>query len=854
MATRTIANAGGNWSATATWVEAAVPTSADDVVATATSGNLTLDVTGSCRSFDMTGYVNTFAMGVNTLNVGDAVGGNFKLVAGMTLTVGGLYKFNFVSTTTGNTVDFANKSFTNTGGNIIFAGNGGGWTLANGWTQNTGSVVSVTGLLCTLNLNNQTITTGAFNPQNSANVTFGTGTINIGSASQGNGFSNTSTGTMSCASGTINITGAGSFLGNGKTYGTLSFTGASTAGALNRLTGANTFTTLTRTGTAITTDGLQVEANQTITGTLTLTGNSTTNRLIVQTNSAGTPFTLTAAAVSITNTDFMDITGAGAAAPFTGTSLGNCLGNSNITFDSPVTQTWSGNTTGSYSTAANWTSRVPLPQDPIIINGLTSGTITFNMPRVGAGVDFTGSTAGHVTLTINFSVYGSWTYVSTLVVTGNFQFTFAGRGSHTLTSAGIGPATSSVVAAPGGTYTLQDNFKFQNAAAGINFLSGTFDANGYNVLTTGVNSFPGNVNMGSGTWTLSGNGVIWQSPTGTLNTQASTIIISDTSATTKTFRGNGKVYNNLQINGAVGAAAVIVTGANTFSRITGQANAHLTLPSSTTTTISSLVSLGTAGNLFVLDASTTGTAATIAFTTSGLLLTTLKNIAAAVSFVGSISRAIAKGLTAGLTPTASLAKTLNRTLPAASLGFVGGLKRTTNKVLSGGLSFSGAIAKIIHYARTLTAGLSFTGSISRQTAHKLTAAGLSFTGGFNRTFAKALSAALSFSGSFARQTRKVLTASLSLSGTLAQGRAYLRSLTAGLSFSGSLNPAQLFWTRIKTTIFGSGTAVADTSGGKVETVAGGARIETVSSGTKTDAIQSGSKNINITSGDTKDTL
>ena len=65
MATRTISNAGGNYNATGTWVEAAVPTSADDVVATATSGQLTVNVTSAARTVDFTNYTNTSNVSVN---------------------------------------------------------------------------------------------------------------------------------------------------------------------------------------------------------------------------------------------------------------------------------------------------------------------------------------------------------------------------------------------------------------------------------------------------------------------------------------------------------------------------------------------------------------------------------------------------------------------------------------------------------------------------------------------------------------------------------------------------------------------------------------------------------------------
>lgn len=71
MATRTISNTGGNYNSTATWVEGAVPTSADDVVATATSGQLTVNVASAARTFDFTNYTNTLTMN-NTWTVSGA--------------------------------------------------------------------------------------------------------------------------------------------------------------------------------------------------------------------------------------------------------------------------------------------------------------------------------------------------------------------------------------------------------------------------------------------------------------------------------------------------------------------------------------------------------------------------------------------------------------------------------------------------------------------------------------------------------------------------------------------------------------------------------------------------------------
>jgi hypothetical protein len=65
----TISDSGGNFDDTATWVEGVVPTDLDDVVATATSGQLTVNVYSFCRTLDFTNYVSTLTVN-DTLEVG----------------------------------------------------------------------------------------------------------------------------------------------------------------------------------------------------------------------------------------------------------------------------------------------------------------------------------------------------------------------------------------------------------------------------------------------------------------------------------------------------------------------------------------------------------------------------------------------------------------------------------------------------------------------------------------------------------------------------------------------------------------------------------------------------------------
>ena len=127
MATRTISDAGGNWNAVGTWVEGAVPSSSDNVVATATSGQVTVNITTAvCSTLILTNYVAqmTFTAGMK-LTVTTTV----TFVAGMSLAGTGTLQISDTGTITSAGLIFP--------GSIIFYG--GTFTLADTWTV-TGNV------------------------------------------------------------------------------------------------------------------------------------------------------------------------------------------------------------------------------------------------------------------------------------------------------------------------------------------------------------------------------------------------------------------------------------------------------------------------------------------------------------------------------------------------------------------------------------------------------------------------------------------------------------------------------------------------------------------------------------------
>jgi hypothetical protein len=145
----------------------------------------------------------------------------------------------------------------------------------------------------------------------------------------------------------------------------------------------------------------QITINDTVTctGTFTVTGHSPSLDRVWVASNGGTAKTISAAAVSLANVDFQDITAAGAATPWTGSSIGDCGGNTNITPTTPVTRY--GVAAGGWSTTATWSdssggspgSSVPLPQDDVYLNASSgSGTYSIDARRMCADMDCSGFT------------------------------------------------------------------------------------------------------------------------------------------------------------------------------------------------------------------------------------------------------------------------------------------------------------------------------------------------------------------------------------------------------------------------------------------------------------------------------
>jgi hypothetical protein len=369
------------------------------------------------------------------------------------------------------------------------------------------------------------------------------------------------------------------------------------------------------------------QADQTINGTLTLSaGTNATMRTFVSSNTIGTARTLTCAAVaSLTDIDFRDITIAGAAAPVSGTRLGDCKGNSGITFDAAKTvfyrstignwgaTTWSFTNNGTADLAA-----FPLAQDTAVFPSSpvpypSSGqTSTLNASYNIGTIDMSARTSNTMTLATGSNtptIYGDWINGTGTTLMGTGRLTFSGRGSQTITSAGKTFTQPFTVENPGGSVTLQDAFSCSNAT---NFIltSGSFDANNYNVTFTGSgggistsNSNVRSIAIGSGVWSIVASGNAWLASTSTNLTVTGTGTISLTSASAKTFAG-GDIQTYPTLNQG-GTGTLTVSGSNKFSGLTNTAIGRIQFTGGTTNEFTSFTISGSLGNLLQLGSTNT---------------------------------------------------------------------------------------------------------------------------------------------------------------------------------------------------------------------------------------------------------
>lgn len=621
--------AGTKWSATSGGAGgAAVPTTADDVFFDANSTGTVTIASGNtgAKSINCTGFTGTIA-GTAAISVA----GSVTLVAGMTYTHTGTMTFTGTGTLT-----TAGKTFS------AVTVNGAGITLTLGDALNI-STRNVTVLQGTFDTASYNVTAETLTSSNSntRTITLGSSTLTLSATGATVSLLTATNLTFNAGTSQINLTSSGGRVeATNLTFYNVSFT--STSAGTRQITGANTFNNLTLNASGTGLSQLSISNDQTVNGTFTCAGSSAIARGFVLSNTIGTTRTITAAAISANDCDFRDITIAGAAAGASPTRAGDCGGNSGITFPAAKTvyrvgtnTTWAGSS--SWATTSGGTGsndNFPLAQDTAVINEDTALTGTLGLQSFNIGtLDASARTTG-ITLDHNAAAnrYGSYSLGSGVTIAGTSTQSFSGRGTMVFTSAGKTITFPITVNAPGGTFQLGDAYSASNT---ITLTRGTFDANDYNVTASPFisnNSNTRTITMGSGLWTLSGTGIVWELATTTnltFNKDTANILLSNTTTAGRTFAGGGLSYNKLTIGGATGTSICAITGTNSFTELASTKTvAHTVRFTANQGTIDTWSITGTAGNVVTFEGFAAGTQRTFNLTnvTSGIDYLSVKDI------------------------------------------------------------------------------------------------------------------------------------------------------------------------------------------------------------------------------------
>lgn len=589
----------------------AIPTSADDVFFDASSGANTVTIaTGNtgAKSITCTGFTGTLA-GTAAISVS----GNVTLATGMTITYSGVLSLIATSTFTS-----AGKTFT---GNITINGSGITVTLADALTMTNRTLTLTQGTFTTANFN---VTLGTF-----STLVTNTRTINLGSSTVTNTADWFIIGTnLTFNAGTSTITkSGGSFVGGSKTYYNVTFTNVNTNIAINDANTFNTFTVNSPTSAGL--FQTTFDSATTIT-TMVFSGGAANQRLMLLSDTLGTARTLTITTwTTVSDVDFRDITLTNAKS---GTRLGDCGGNTNITFPAPKTvywnlsgvRDWSATAWATSSGGAPSANNFPLAQDTVVFDDTgAAGTVSQPYNYNLGTVNMSGRTSAMTLLWQgNATCYGSWSFGSGVTVSASStgRITLSGRSTQVITSNGKTFIFGIYIIAPGGTVQLADALTVNWSGGNILFRGGTLNLNGFTFTVSDATQgfadsnigLARNITFNGGTLAVAGtSGFSYSATNFTTTAGTGTGAISLTSASPKSFTGTGGTFNCTLNQG--GAGALTITGANTFSDIsnTYSATGATTITLAANQTVSNFTATGTSGKVLTLNSSVAGTARTL---------------------------------------------------------------------------------------------------------------------------------------------------------------------------------------------------------------------------------------------------
>lgn len=610
-----------NWSADASWALTSGGTATTDAFPlpqdTAEINNTFPSASSSITLDSAVPFVGTMDMTSRTsvVNIIGSTGynvyGSWKCGPGTNQTYSGTLTFlcrdDQVITSAGKTLP----------GGITIQSYGGSVTLTDAF-NNTGGTLSI--LDGTFDTAGYAVTTSILSSSSTSprTINLSSSTINISGVTAS---SITSTNlTFNAGTSQINFTYNGSSgmtisWGN-LTFYNVAFTGSTLAGSSRSISGSNNVFNnliLIRPG-VLGTHTYTFPSSTTVNGTFRVVGGIPSRRVLVTSASTGTPATISANSLNVADTDFRDIVITGnAASSSVQTRLGDLGGNSPSTIF-PASKTvyfvgnsgagWGADVWSDTSGGAAILSYFPLAQDTVIIDNATLAA--------GATINYEGSLpigtldASSRTLSATLAagslpipVYGDLKLSSVMSITGT-TMNFVGRKTQTITSAGRTLPHAVTINNINGYVQLADAF---TTSSTLTLTSGTLDAVNYNVTSTTFSASGTStrtLKMGSGTWTLSGTGTVWNMTTLTGLTfykGSANIVLSNTTTTARTFTGGGLAYNKLTIGGTTGISTTTFTSSDTFAELASTKTvAHTIDIGATNPTYGKWSVTGTSGN------------------------------------------------------------------------------------------------------------------------------------------------------------------------------------------------------------------------------------------------------------------
>lgn len=702
-----------NWSLTSGGSGGAgFPTSADDVIFNSASNATAYTVTCSatagvtvCRSLTISGPASgNVTIGTSSQRI-DCYGSATTASTGVAFATN--ISIYFLATTTGNTVSLGVSPL-----NPTFVGTGD-WTL--GAALSCGSFSHTAGIFNTANYN---ITT-SFNFTCNGSTTR---TLNLGSSTITNTTNLIFTATgLTLSSGTSTITsGSASTLANGLTFynftinsgATVSCSSSSSTATFNNITangggsitGAITCADFTATSPASAgINAIGVTGSITATGTFTTNGSALTQRIFFYGGITGTAATISAATASISNTDFRDITAAGAASPFSASSgCGDCGGNTNISsFPAAKTvywnltgiQNWSATAWATSSGGSPSAANFPLAQDTATIdNAGAATTITYNAAFNIGVIDMSGRTnAATFAGSVQVNIYGNFSLGSGITRSYTGTLYFAARSTATLITAGKAMNGPTTIDCPGAGVTLGD--AYSNTATTSNYpitlIQGTFNTANYNITSTGSGittsgTLSKTLTLGSSTISItptSSSSTVWWNLSAsnlTLNAGTSSITVSSTAAIIPTNWGTGLTYYSIttgltNVSSAPSGTSITCTNYTqndqknfNFITTTNYTFSYSVMPSLFPTWTNATFQPTAAGLSYTLAAGTYGN---FTLTQANLGYFTV-NLSGNVTFTGTITTSGTSGSTRNVIQSNTAGTTRTITAAAASLADV----------------------------------------------------------------------------------------------------------------------------------------------------------------------------------------